>query len=118
MNLLLLQQILNYLNLGLEGISVVFITFVFFDLIFVDKNIQLSQISEKFEKFKRYDIFKNSLIFLVLSLYFGFFAKLSYFFEFPELAFSIFSMIANIFLIAFVYSLYQLMHKYVPDAEK
>jgi hypothetical protein len=118
MNLLLFQQILNYANIGLEAASVVFITFVFFDLAFVDKNIQLSQISEKFEKFKRYDIFKNSLIFLVLSLYFGFFAKLAFFFEFPELAFSAFTMIANVFLIAFVYNLYQLMHKYVPDVEK
>jgi hypothetical protein len=118
MDILIIQNILNYLNIGLEGASVVFITFVFFDLIFVDETIELSGISEKFSKFKRYDIFKNSLIFLVLSIYFGLFGKLAVAFDFPIVAFTLFSLIGNVFLLAFSYKLYQLIHNYVPDKHK
>ena len=117
MDFILIQKIVNYANLSLEGLSVIFITFVFFDLVFTDRNIQLSGIAEKFEKFKRYDVFKNSLIFLVLSLYFSLFGKIALFFEFPEMTFSIFNLIGNLFLIAFVFSLYKLLHKYVPKGE-
>ena len=118
MNILLVQNILNYINIGLEGISVVFITFVFFDLVFVDENFELSGISEKFSKFKRYNIFKNSLIFLVLSIYFGIFGKVAIFLDFPVIAFTLFSLIANLFLLAFSFKLYQIIHNYVPDKDK
>jgi hypothetical protein len=101
-------------NLILEVASTAFITFVFFDLLFIDRNLHLSNLSEKFEKFKRYDVFKNSLIFLVLSLYCAFFAKLSLFLGMPQVAFEVFTLIANIFLLLFVFQLFQLLHKYVP----
>lgn len=117
MDLILIEQTISSLNIALEVISVVFITFVFFDLVFIDRSVQLSQLSEKFEKFKRYDIFKGSLIYLVLSLYFGLFAKLSLFLEFPAVSFSIFTLVANIFLLLFSFNLYQLLHKYVPEIE-
>jgi Na+/H+ antiporter NhaD/arsenite permease-like protein len=111
----MLELGLTYANIALEIISIVFITFVFFDLVFIDRNIKLTEIAEKFEKFKRYDIFKSSLIFLVLALYFFFFAKLSVYFDFPVIALSLFSLIGNLFLLMFVYKLYQLLHKYVPQ---
>jgi hypothetical protein len=118
MDIMLLQTLLGYANIILEAISVIFITFVFFDLAFVDKNMELTGISEKFEKFKRYDIFKSSLIFLVLSIYFGLFGKLAIFLDFPVIAFTVFTLIANGFLLAFAFKLYQLMHKYVPEGGK
>lgn len=118
MDLILFEQAMSTINISLEIISIIFITFVFFDLVFIDRKVQLSELSEKFEKFKRYDVFKSSLIFLVLSLYFGFFAKLSIFLEFPAISFSIFTLVANVFLLLFAFKLYQLIHKYVPDFDK
>jgi hypothetical protein len=117
MDILLVENILLGTNFILEILSITFITFVFFDLVFIDRSVQLSELSEKYEKFKRYDIFKSSLIFLVLSLYFGFFAKIAVYFEFPSLSFSVFTFVGNIFLLLFVYKLYKLLHNYVPDIE-
>jgi len=118
MSLAFVQNVIDYANMGLGALSAVFITFVFFDLVFIDKNVQLTNLSEKFEKFKRYDIFRNSLIFLVFSIYFGIFGKLAISLNFPEIAFSVFTLISNMFLAAFVFKLYQLLHKYVPLEEK
>ena len=117
MDILAFENILSLISLFLEIGSTVFITFVFFDLVFVDRNIQISELSEKFEKFKRYDVFKASLIYLVLSLYVMFFAKLSLFLEFSRLTFIFFSFISNIFLMLFAISLYTLVHRYVPKLE-
>ncbi len=118
MDFLMIERIINATNLILELASMVFITFVFFDLVVVDREIQLTQLSEKFEKLKRYDQFKSSLIFLVLYLYSMFFSKVSQFLEFPSLASSIFSLIGTIFLLLFTFKLYQIISKYVPKDEK
>lgn len=118
MDMILLQTIIGYANIALEGISVIFITFVFFDLVFVDETIELTGISEKFSKFKRYDIFKSSLLYLVLSIYFSLFGRLAIFLDFPIIAYTLFSLIANMFLLAFTFKLYQLIHNYVPEHEK
>ena len=104
-------------NLVLEVLSTVFITFVFFDLVFIDRSMHLTNLSEKFEKFKRYDVFRNSLIYLVLSLYCAFFSKLSLFLKMPSAAFEVFTLIANIFLLLFVFQLFKLLHNYVPKAD-
>ena len=109
--------LISYTNIILEITIIVFISFVFFDLLFVDKQLKLSELSEKFEKFKRYDIFKSSLIFLVLSLYFTLFAKLSHYFGLPTVTFDLFSLLGNIFLLLFSFKLYQLIHKYVPKVK-
>ncbi len=118
MDMMQLQNILDFTNIGLEGLCAIFITFVFFDLVFTDKNAELSGISEKFEKFKRYDVFKSSLLFLVFSIYFGLFGKFAVFLNFPRIAFSVFALISNLFIIVFVFKLYTLIHKYVPKIEK
>ena len=117
MDLIMLELVISYVNIFLEFTSIVFITFVFFDLVFLDRNIKLSGISEKFQKFKRYDIFKSSLFFLVLTFYFLFFGKIAIFFRLPELTFTIFALIANIFLLVFVFKLYQILRKYVVEEE-
>jgi len=117
MDLIMLELVISYINIFLEFTSIVFITFVFFDLVFIDRNIKLSGISEKFQKFKRYDIFKSSLFFLVLTFYFLFFGKIAIFFRLPELTFAIFALIANIFLLVFVFKLYQILRKYVVEDE-
>ncbi len=117
MNLLLVENILLALNFILEILCISFITFVFFDLVFLDRAIQLPFLSEKLQKFKRYDLFKTTIIFLVLSLYFGFFAKAAVYFEFPSITFSIFTFVSNIFLLLFVYKVYNLLHKYIPETE-
>jgi hypothetical protein len=108
---------LSVVNFALESIAMVFITFVFFDLLYADKNMHLSMLSETFEKFKRYDIFKSSLIFLVIYLYFTFLAKLSMFLKLNNFIFVICSFLGNIFLILFVIRLYRLIHYYVPKEE-
>jgi hypothetical protein len=117
MDFMLLVNVMSIINLILEIASIIFITFVFFDLIYIDRTYQLTSLSEKFEKLKRYDVFKASLIFLVLSLYFNFFSKISIYLEFPTFTFGIFTFIANLFLLLFVFKLYTLLHKYVPEAE-
>jgi len=113
MDLVAINQVISYVNVGLETLSVIFITFVFFDLIFVDRTIKLTGISEKFEKFHRYDTFKSSLVFLVLNLYFFFFAKISLLLKFPDISFTIFTLMGNVFLLLFTFKLYNLIHKYV-----
>ncbi len=112
------NQLLSFVNLGLQFLSIVFITYVFFDLVFVDRKIKLGNLTERFDKFKRYDVFKSSLIYLVLTFYFIFFGKVSQFLGIHKVALSIFSFIANIFLLIFVFKLYQLLHKYVPKIEE
>ena len=118
MNLILIDKILSFINLGLQFLSIIFITYVFFDLVFVDRKIKLGHLTEKFDKFKRYDVFKSSLIYLVFTLYFIFFGKIAQFLGIHNLALSIFSFIANLFLLMFVYKLYQLLRKYVPKIEE
>jgi hypothetical protein len=105
-------------NFLLETVSIIIISFVFFDLLYVDKNVHLTMLSETFEKFKRYDIFKSSLIFLVLHLYFTFLGKISIYLRFANIFFAIFTFIGNLFLIIFVFKLYRLIHNYAPKAEK
>lgn len=117
MNIVVIDKTLSVINLALQFISIVFITYVFFDLVFVDRKIKLSHLTEKFDKFKRYDVFKSSLIYLVFTLYFIFFGKVSQFLGFHNLALSLFTFIANIFLLIFVYKLYLLLRKYVPKVE-
>lgn len=118
MDIIALDRVLSFINLGLQFFSIVFITYVFFDLVFVDRKIKLSHLTEKFDKFKRYDVFKSSLIYLVFTLYFIFFGKISQFLGLHNIALSLFSFVANIFLLIFVFKLYQLLHKYVPKIEE
>jgi hypothetical protein len=114
MDIILIEQILTYINIFLELSVLIFITYVFFDLVYIDRTAQLTSLSEKFQKFKRYDIFKGSLIFLVLGLYSYFFGKLAEILQFPSVAFTIFTLVGNFFLLVFTFNLYRLLHKYVP----
>ena len=118
MDINLIDKALSFVNIGMQFISIIFITYVFFDLVFVDRKIKLSHLTEKFDKFKRYDVFKSSLIYLVFTLYFIFFGKVAQMLGLHNLALSIFSFIANLFLLMFVYKLYQLLRKYVPKLEE
>ena len=113
-----IELILFWFNIILEVISLTFISFVFFDLLYVDQKVHLTQLSETYEKFKRYDIFKTSLIFLVLNLYFSFLAKLTYYLNFHSMIFTFLSFIGNLFLIIFTFDLYKLVHSYVPKVKK
>lgn len=118
MNLFAIDSVLMQINFILEFVSIIFVTFVFFSLMFTDKKIQLSHLSEKFTKFHRYDVFKHSLFFLVITFYFVFFSRIVEFLEFPNLTSTIFTFIANIFLLLFVFELYKLLHKYVPHVDE
>lgn len=110
-----LVYILNYLNFFVEIASLFFITYVFFDLKFMDRRMKLTQLSETFEKFKRYEIFKTSLLFLILNLYFNFLAKFSIHLGFGEITYSVFILIANLFLFAFASRMYRIIHDYIPQ---
>lgn len=105
---------LSYINTGLEALSIIFISYVFFSLLHKDKKLHLSRISEKS---RRYDMFKSSLILLVVHLYFSFIAKLSVYSSLPGIMFDMLNLVANVFLFLFVLKLYRLLVRYTEKAK-
>lgn len=117
-NLPMLEQILFLVNSVFGGASLIFITYVFFRLEMSDRAETTLHKRQLFDKFKRYDIMKSSLIFLVITHYFTMLGRFIVYFNFYRFFFECFMLLGNLALLVIDYKFFILLRKWVVSHKK
>ncbi len=118
MDLVLIENLLFYINSVIAVFCLIFFTYVYFKLLYTDKLETTLHIKQLFDKYKRYHIMKKSLIYLVISYYFIFLGRLVIHFNMLKIFFEVFFLYTNVFLALVARDFYKLLKEWVPETKK
>ncbi len=97
---------------AIEIIAIAFLTYTFFDLMYVDSRIKKSQIAERFEIFHRYKIFRSALIYIVVALYFFLLSRIAFYFTDNMVFQDSLVIIGDLFVIVFTLNMFRMVRHY------